>query len=930
MTKSFFMKKFLLLSAFLFVFGGFVSASDIWNPSDRRVSPTNDQVFNDVWEFHAHSEAINALAKEKVIEGYENGQFRPNHRINRVEFLKLMMEGAEIEPNDACASDLYADTESSAWYFGYLCEATRQKVVAGYENGDFKPAEPISFVEGAKIVAEILDLQGKNGEMWYEKYVSALEAKKAIPTSINELDKPLTRGEMAEMMWRIRENKTDKPSVTLHELTSPLPTFESCDMLAKRMAESQNPGFGVSPAVLRMAEPVMMEMMDSSTTTGAPMEGLGAAFEGGGGGQKQFSQTNVQEVGIDEMDLIKNNGDYVFSALDNNQIRILKLQEVPELVATIDLRQENMSIRGMFLDQSKLVVIGNTWDSDWIVPYQNAGPAMAKIAMPQPQNEKTVIRVYEMGNVNAPKLEKEIMMDGNVQHARLKGGKIYTVATQWLGWGDEMPIPFYYSKEESLPMAKCADIRFLPGFVSPNFTILSQLDIRKDEKPKSEVIVGNINHLYMSHTAMYITAPSYNYQHFADFDIEKDTQFNTIFKFDISNAGIDFVAKGRVKGEIKNQWNLSQWGNDLRVATTRRSNKGNTNNNVYVLDENLEQIGALEGLAAGERIYSARFVGPRLYLVTFQQIDPLFVIDLKDGKNPKVLGELKIPGFSEYLHPYDENHIIGFGQEAIANPKNNNAWVTGFKMAMFDVSDVKNPKVKDEVKIGDRGTSSPLLYDHKALLFDKQKNILAFPIELYLSREPQNPQTWGQWAWQGAMVYQINNFAFEKMKELSHQSQSGIPNVNNLPKNSYGDWEKNIQRIIWSRDSLYPISMKYISSYDMNRNNHNQKIRTDGRESAMMPQDLEAMKQEIVNLVQESSCVYDHECEVRGLGTKACGGFDDYVTFGEDMAYEGVEMIENYNELTVERNENENGFSTCDLMIPDEPFCELSKCMFPN
>ncbi len=184
-------------------------------------------------------------------------------------------------------------------------------------------------------------------------------------------------------------------------------------------------------------------------------------------------------------------------------------------------------------------------------------------------------------------------------------------------------------------------------------------------------------------------------------------------------------------------------------------------NNVYVLDQNLDIYGRLENLAPGEQIYSARFMGNRCYLVTFKKVDPLFVIDLTDPGQPEVLGELKITGYSDYLHPYDENHVIGIGKEAVAAEEGDFAWYQGVKISLFDVSDVANPKEIAKYEIGDRGTDSPVLNDHKAFLFDRSKNLLVLPVsvaEIDPSQYPGGMPSWayGEVVWQGAYVFDIS------------------------------------------------------------------------------------------------------------------------------------------------------------------------------
>ncbi len=157
-------------------------------------------------------------------------------------------------------------------------------------------------------------------------------------------------------------------------------------------------------------------------------------------------------------------------------------------------------------------------------------------------------------------------------------------------------------------------------------------------------------------------------------------------------------------------------------------------------------MGALTGLAKGETIYSARFMGDMAYLVTFEQVDPLFALDLSDPSAPVVLGELKIPGYSGYLHPYDENHLIGVGKEVTLAKTD---WSTepvplnqGVKISLFDTSDKKNPVEVYHTVIGDRGSECDVIWNHKAFLFKQEKNLLVLPMSVYTmpKRRPNPPK----------------------------------------------------------------------------------------------------------------------------------------------------------------------------------------------
>jgi uncharacterized secreted protein with C-terminal beta-propeller domain len=218
----------------------------------------------------------------------------------------------------------------------------------------------------------------------------------------------------------------------------------------------------------------------------------------------------------------------------------------------------------------------------------------------------------------------------------------------------------------------------------------------------------------------------------SDYDtkIQQESLKTIIHKISIDGDKLEYQAKGSVPGRLLNQFSMDESNDRFRVATTTEYYSQYSgmmrSNAVYVLDEDLKILGGLEEIAPDESIFSARFMDDRLYLVTFQQIDPFFVIDLSSD-TPKILGELKIPGFSNYLHPYDEEHVIGVGRDT-KEMGNGRVQQLGVKVALFDVSDVSDPKVVDDYIVGDSSTHSESLNNHKAFFFDKRKNLLSIPI----------------------------------------------------------------------------------------------------------------------------------------------------------------------------------------------------------
>ena len=215
-----------------------------------------------------------------------------------------------------------------------------------------------------------------------------------------------------------------------------------------------------------------------------------------------------------------------------------------------------------------------------------------------------------------------------------------------------------------------------------------------------------------------------------DAKIQEESLKTIIHKISIDEEKLEYQAKGSVPGRLLNQFSMDEHEDRFRIATTIEyysPYEGTIRSNaVYVLDEELKVVGGLDEIAPDESIFSARFMGDRLYLVTFQQIDPFFVIDLSSD-TPKILGELKIPGFSNYLHPYDDDHVIGVGRDT-KEIGGGRVQQLGVKIALFDVSNVNNPKVVDDFIIGDASTHSESLNNHKAFFFDKRKSLVSIPI----------------------------------------------------------------------------------------------------------------------------------------------------------------------------------------------------------
>jgi uncharacterized secreted protein with C-terminal beta-propeller domain len=287
-----------------------------------------------------------------------------------------------------------------------------------------------------------------------------------------------------------------------------------------------------------------------------------------------------------------------------------------------------------------------------------------------------------------------------------------------------------------------------------------------------------------------------------------------IHKIGIDNGAITYLAKGEVAGYLKNQFAMDEYGGNIRVATTSDvwTNLGQYEyNNVFVLDGAMKTIGSLTHIAEQEKIYSTRFIGDRLYMVTFKRIDPFFVIDLLTPSSPKILGKLKIPGYSDYLHPYDKNHIIGVGKETATNEWGGVS-TKGLKLALFEVSDVEHPKQIDKVEIGDSGTDSAALSDHRAFLFDKNKNLLVIPTRVVKQIDmPEKYSGNQQRIWYGAYVFGVTpETGFVLRGTVEHSTSGGYA--------WYGS-PYEVKRSLYIGDTLYTLSQKQILANSLSRIN---------------------------------------------------------------------------------------------------------------
>lgn len=549
---------------------------------------------------------------------------------------------------------------------------------------------------------------------------------------------------------------------------------------------------------------------------------MAGAAEGSSAKSSDVSTTNNQVEGVDEADTVKLNEDYIYMVSEQT-VSIFDVRDPDNMVqaGNITFGGERYPMQ-LFLTDDYLVVLNQNYSHQGQpVLRSDEGYKWA------PYDGLSVASIYSLEDPTNPKLVREVGAEGHLAHARLTDNTIYFVSSLYSRmWAfeenDEVELrPFNYDSEKGEdPEAIDYDkITILPDTLAGGYTLISaiSLDDLNESQLSTEGYLGSSEQFYMSTESLYLTTTVYS-QEDTDSNGATDSMFwnpgvrdTDVYKFDFDGTDVELVGSHRLEGHLLNQFSMDEYDNHFRVVTTEGDSWDESKpseNHLFILDNEMKRVGELKGLAKTERIYSARFMGDKAYMVTFKETDPLFVFDLSDPTAPAVLGELKIPGFSNYLHPIDETHLLGIGYETemVTFPGSKEpSLVTGaMKMSLFDVSDFSNPKEQDVEIIGGYGSYSPAQYDHKALMIHQEKGYYGFPVTLYSGKPGSEVKFEGD----GANVYRVT-------------PEEGITQVASLMNDTvegqqYEEWNHTIQRLVYVDDTLFTLANRRISSYDFN------------------------------------------------------------------------------------------------------------------
>lgn len=488
-----------------------------------------------------------------------------------------------------------------------------------------------------------------------------------------------------------------------------------------------------------------------------------------------YTDTNLQETNVDESDIIKTDGSSIFVAHQSG-VDVFKGWPLDQF-SKIGTYLVEEGVDALFLENNQLVLISNDYDDD---------------------NRSFIqIRLLDVSTPSAPSLIGEKTLEGSTVQQRLVNNVVHVVLSgSFKDYEIELPDDFWDKQDDCESdefQALLEEIQKESEAEIEATTIADWLPRHGEDVPSemidctsfakdsaySEDSLGGLWSLQLSDDGIgqeqitFVKGPGY-YVYASTQSVywaatATDADATNLHRFTINTASSlhSYAGSGQVSGHVNSSsmvgtvissFLMDESENVFRIATTvGQASKSDESSysNVYTLDisqGDLTLLGSVENIAPGEQLYSARFIGDTGYLVTFEKIDPLFVIDVSDPSNPQLVGELEMPGFSSYIHPMDDGHIIGLGKDA--DDMGSFSWFQGMKLAIFDVEESSDPSIVDDLIIGSRGTDSYALTDHHAFTYDLESGLLALPLALYEGED--GGSAYGDFQYYGVHVYGLS------------------------------------------------------------------------------------------------------------------------------------------------------------------------------
>ncbi|MGH9919092.1 MAG: beta-propeller domain-containing protein, partial [Nitrososphaerales archaeon] len=535
---------------------------------------------------------------------------------------------------------------------------------------------------------------------------------------------------------------------------------------------------------------------------GLPFEGIAGVAAPGAVAQVQsaasspsspaFTGTNVQVQGVDEPDIVKTDGIHLFvaangtgSSTSSGSVTIMDAYPPNSTAVLSTVSLPSAQILGIEVAQDRLLVIDQRYTNTTYVG----------------------LLLYNTSTLSSPSLMENETVAGNYVAARLAQGYLYAVVQQpsyqFDGQGNATGVLPFATENGDRTALSPSSIYYTPNNSQiGDYTMIISVGMASGAETTLSVLTGPSSTVFVSTSNIYVVYSDYRLYADAD-NIPGDVfsggvitspsagqeQNSTIFRASYTNGTVAVQAVGSVPGSVLNQFSMNEYDGYFQVATSRIATiNGNAteSDDVYVLNANMSQVSALQNIAPGENLYAVRFVGDMGYVVTFEQIDPLFTISFADVAHPAILSALKVNGYSDYLQPLFSNYLLGVGKDTVASSTGDFAYYLGLKLSLFHVAANGSSSDVQDYLIGDRGTDSPVLTNHLALTWDPANSVTVIPVLLAKvsadqQGSSQNPPPEGNPVWQGAYVFSVNSSGFTLLGNVT-QYPAGM---------SYGDSPNN-------------------------------------------------------------------------------------------------------------------------------------------
>ena len=449
------------------------------------------------------------------------------------------------------------------------------------------------------------------------------------------------------------------------------------------------------------AEDMSSDMADSSTGSSAENSNDAGSETVTAGGGESHSETYLQVEDVDEADIVKTDGKYIYYVNTNREVVIIEAEDgETRHVATIGYTEIENYIHDIYLKGDKLITVGTF--------YKDGS-----------ENGTSGIVVYDISDRSKPKVLCDFSQTGDILSSRMVGNYVYLVTNDWVNPGGRK-VPMC-GPSDSLTSLKANDICCVPEPHSQSYIVLSAIDVSNGTqgKSKTKAVLGASEEIYCNDHNLYVIS--------AEWDRDSDTNYTRIVRAALDGTKVKFNGTARVSGYAINQFAMDESNGYFHIATTSQRDYMDVNN-LYVLDSDLKEVGKVTGFARNESIKAVRYFGDKAYVITYEAIDPLFIIDLSDQTAPKIEGEVMIDGFSTLLVPVGEGRLLGIGH-ATGDNGYGGEYDSGLKLVLFDISDPSEPKVLDSKEFKDM--TSFAQNDHHALTINKDEGWFAIPYEVF-------------------------------------------------------------------------------------------------------------------------------------------------------------------------------------------------------